>query len=111
MTRGQAILVGLVVLGLGGLGYAAFQASGLEAESAGIAASVLLLLVVAGWTVSYLLRVVTGRMTYMEQRRRYRAGYDAATDDVLQARFEALPPEEQRKLLEEVGQLRADAEM
>ncbi|MEB3321588.1 MAG: DUF3007 family protein [Synechococcaceae cyanobacterium] len=111
MTRGQAILVGLAVLGLGGLGYAGFRASGLEGFSAGISASVVLMLIVAGWTASYLLRVVSGRMTYMEQRRRYRDAYDAATDDALQARFDSLSPEEQTRLLAEVGQLRADAEM
>ena len=49
-------------------------------------------------------------MTYMEQRRQYRAGYDAFTDDVLQARFDALSPEEQQKLLAEVGQIQANAD-
>jgi hypothetical protein len=44
-------------------------------------------------------------MTYMEQRRRYRDVYDAATDAELQKRFEALTPEEQEALLREVGQL------
>ena len=88
-----------------------FRASGLEGFSPGIAASALLMLVVVGWTVTYLLRVVSGRMTYMEQRRRYRAAYDAATDDELQRRFDAMSPEEQQRLLAEVGQLQADADM
>jgi hypothetical protein len=69
------------------------------------------MVIVVGWTTSYLRRVVSGRMTYMEQRRRYREAYDAVTDDVLQAKFDSLPPEEQEKLLAEVGQLQADAEM
>ncbi len=111
MTRGQALLLGLGVFGLGGLGYWGFQASGLEGFSAGIAASFLLMLIVLGWTSSYLLRVVTGQMTYMQQRRHYRAGYEAHTDDVLQAKFDSLGPEEQARLLAEVGQLQADAEM
>jgi type VI protein secretion system component VasA len=66
--------------------------------------------VVVGWTSSYLLRVVTGRMTYMQQRRDYRAAYDALTDEELQRRFDALSPVEQEKLLRELGQLPADAE-
>ncbi|MEB3265274.1 MAG: DUF3007 family protein [Cyanobacteriota bacterium] len=103
ISRGQALLVGLVVLGLGGAGYALFQRQGLEGFSAGIAASSVLMLLVLGWTASYLLRVVSGRMTYMDQRRTYRAAYDAYTDDQLQARFEALSPEEQQQLLTEVG--------
>ena len=111
MTRGRAILLGVVVFGLGGLGYWGFGASGLEGSAAGITASSVLMLLVIGWIASYLLRVVTGKMTYMEQRRRYRAAYDAVTDEALQAKFDALPPEEQARLLAEVGQVRADAEM
>jgi hypothetical protein len=41
----------------------------------------------------------------MEQRRRYRSAYEAATDDELQERFDALSPDEQEKLLRELGQL------
>jgi hypothetical protein len=111
MTRAQAILLGLAVFAIGGGGYGLFRASGLEGFSPGIAASVVLMLVVLGWTASYLLRVVSGKMTYMEQRRRYRAAYDAVTDDELQRKFDAMSPEEQQRLLAEVGQLQADAEM
>ncbi|MFM7086394.1 MAG: DUF3007 family protein [Cyanobium sp.] len=107
-TRGTVLLVGGAVLLLGAGGYGAFRLGGFGGFTPGIAASALLMVVVVGWTASYLLRVVTGRMTYMEQRRRYRAGYDAATDAELQARFEALSPEEQERLLQEVGQLGAD---
>lgn len=108
MTRGQALLVGLGLLALGGVGWWGFQASGLEGFSPGLAASALLTLVVIVWTGSYLFRVVSGNMTYMEQRRRYRATYDARTDAELIARFESLSPEEQERLLREVGQLQPD---
>jgi len=104
MTRGQSILLGLAVFGLGGLGYGLARANGLEGFSPGIAASALLMVLVVGWTSSYLLRVVTGKMTYMEQRRQYREVYDALTIEQLQARFDALSPEEQQRLLAEVGQ-------
>lgn len=109
MTRGAVLLAGLAVFGLGGGGYLLFQWGGFDGFTPGIAASALLMLIVLVWTGSYLFRVVSGRMTYMEQRRQYRAAYDAATDAELQARFEALSPEEQRRLLAEVGQLE-DAE-
>ncbi len=105
MTRGRAILIGLLVFGLGAGGWWAFNAYGLEGFSAGIAASALLMVVVVGWTTSYLLRVVGGNMTYMEQRRRYRAAYDAITDEELQRRFEQLSPGEQETLLADLGQL------
>lgn len=104
MSRAQAILLGLAVLGLGAGGYLAFRAGGLDGFEPGIAASALLMLIVLGWTASYLLRVVTGRMTYMDQRRTYRAAYDAFTDAELLRRFEALSPEEQARLLAELDQ-------
>jgi hypothetical protein len=111
ITRGKALIAGLAIFGLGGLGYRGFQAAGLEGFSAGIAAQAVLVAVVLIWTGSYLFRVVTGNMTYMEQRRRYRSAYEAATDEELQQRFDALPPEEQAKLLQELGQLQDSSEL
>jgi len=111
ITRGKALLAGFAIFGLGGLGYWAFQAAGLEGFSAGIAAQAVLVAVVLVWTGSYLFRVVTGKMTYMEQRRRYRSAYEAATDEELQKRFDALPPEEQEKLLKELGQIQDTSEL
>jgi len=102
VTRGQALLLGLALLGLGAAGYGLFRASGLEGFSPGIAASGVLLLLVVGWTGTYLARVVTGRMTFSEQRRIYRVTYDALTTAELQARFDALPAEEQARLLAEL---------
>ena len=107
MTRGKVLLIGLVVLLLGGLGQVGFQAAGFEGFSAGIAAEALLVVIVVVWTSSYLFRVVTGQMTYMDQRRRYREVYDKQEADELQARFDALPEEEQQALLRKIG---ADAE-
>ena len=104
ITRGKALLAGLAIFGIGGIGYWGFQAAGFEGFSAGIAAQSLLVVIVLVWTGSYLFRVVTGNMTYMEQRRRYRSGYDAATDEELQKRFDALSPEEQEKLMRELAQ-------
>lgn len=103
MTKGQSLLLGLAVLGLGALGYGLFQANGFEGFSAGIAASSLLMVVVLGWTASYLLRAVTGNMTYMQQRRSYRSAYDAHTTEVLERKFAALSPEEQQRLLEQAS--------
>ena len=104
ITRGKALLAGLAIFGIGGIGYWGFQAAGFEGFSAGIASQALLVVIVLVWTGSYLFRVVTGNMTYMEQRRRYRSGYDAATDEELLKRFDALSPEEQDKLMQELAQ-------
>ena len=111
ITRGKALLIGVGLFAVGGLGYWAFQAAGLEGFSAGIAAQVLLVTIVLVWTGSYLWRVVSGNMTYMEQRRRYRSAYEAATDDELQKRFDALSPAEQEQLLKQLGQLQDSSEL
>ena len=103
MTRGKVLLIGLAVLLLGGLGQLGFQAAGFEGFSAGIAAEALLVVIVVVWTSSYLFRVVTGQMTYMDQRRRYREVYDKQEAEALQARFDSLPEEEQQALLRKIG--------
>jgi len=103
LTRGKVLLIGLAVLLLGGVGYVGFEAAALEGFSAGIAAQAVLVLIVVVWTSSYLFRVVTGQMTYMEQRRRYREVYDEQETQDLEARFEALSPEEQQALLQKIG--------
>ena len=88
----------------GGLGYWLFEALGLEGFSAGIAAEALLVVVVVVWTSSYLFRVVTGRMTYMQQRRRYRSEYDQLTAQQLQERFDAMTPEQQQALMASIAE-------
>ena len=103
MSRLNVLLVGLLVLVLGGVGYGVFNAVGFEGASAGIAAEAVLVVIVVLWTGSYLFRVVTGNMTYMEQRRRYREEYDQITDAQLQERFDALSSDEQQALLEQLS--------
>ena len=104
MTRAGVLKLGLGLLLAGGLGYWLFEALGLEGFSAGIAAEALLVVVVGIWTSSYLFRVVTGRMTYMQQRRRYRSGYDQLTAQQLQERFDAMTPEQQQALMASIAE-------
>lgn len=99
MTRAGVLKLGLGLLLACGVGFWLFKAAGFEGFSAGIAAEAVLVVIVVGWTGSYLFRVVTGNMTYMQQRRRYRKGYDQLTTEQLQARFDALSPDEQQALL------------
>jgi len=104
LTRAGVLKLGLGLLATGGLGYWLFEALGLEGFSAGIAAEALLVVVVVVWTSSYLFRVVTGRMTYMQQRKRYRSEYDQLTAQQLQERFDALSPEEQEALMASIAE-------
>ncbi len=100
MTRAKVIQLGLIVFILGAMGYWAFRLFGFDGLSAGIAAEAILIVIVFGWTGSYLLRVITGKMTFMEQRKRYRKVYEELTTNQLQARFDSLSDEEQRELIE-----------
>ncbi len=102
MTRGNVIQFGFIVLALGGVGYWAFIALGFNSQSAGIAAEAALVLGVLVWTASYLFRVVTGKMTFAEQRKRYIQAYEELTTAELKARFESLSQDEQIRLMEEI---------
>ncbi len=102
MTRATVIQLGLGVFALGGLGYLALRLIGLQGSSAGIVSEAVLVLIVIGWTGSYLLRVVSGSMTFMEQRRRYRKAYEEFTTSELKERFDSLTDDEKIKLMEEL---------
>ena len=102
MTRAKVIQLGLVFLFLGGFGYAFFKLVGFEDTSAGIASEAALVLVLVGWVVSYVIRVVTGKMTYNEQRQRYRKAYEQISTAELQAQFDSMPEAEQILLLKDL---------
>ncbi len=101
MTRIKVLQLGFAVLALGGIGYIAFRSFGLNGISAGIASESILFAAVIVWTFSYLFRVVTGKMTFMEQRRRYIKAYEECTDTELQQRFDNLSEQEQQLILQE----------
>ena len=102
MTRAKVFLIGLIILVLGGLGYEIFQLFGFESITAGIASQSILILIVFAWTASYLFRVFTGNMTFMEQRKRYREAYEKLTDEKIREKFEAMTEEEKSELLKTV---------
>ena len=102
MTRTKVFQIGLSVFIFGGVVYELFQFIGLESISAGIAAQSILVLIICLWTASYLFRVFTGNMTFMEQRKRYRKSYEQITEEKIKEKFEAMSPEEKIALIEEV---------
>jgi len=102
LTRAQVFQIGLIVFVLGGLGYEVFKLLGFESISAGIAAQSILILNIIAWTASYLVRVFSGNMTFMEQRKRYREAYEKLTDDKIREKFEAMTDEEKIELLKTV---------
>ncbi len=104
MTRAKVFQIGLIVFVLGGLGYEVFKLIGFESISAGIATQSILILIIFAWTASYLFRVFTGNMTFMEQRKRYREAYEKLTDQKIREKFEAMTEEEKIKLLRSVDE-------
>ena len=102
LTRANVLQIGLAFVALGAIGYLSFRYMGLEGQSAGMASEVILVVILFAWTATYLLRVFTGKMTFNEQRKRYREAYEKITTDELRTRFEMMTEEEQIRLLNEV---------
>ena len=102
MTRAKVLQLGLGLFVLGAFGYWGFQLLGFKDFSAGIASEAVLISLVFIWLGTYLFRVVRGKMTFMEQRKRYIREFEDLTTSKLQERFEAMSEEEQIKLLQEI---------
>ncbi len=95
MRRIDALAIGFGVFIAGGLIYAVFRLAGIEGQNAGIWSQVVLVAGLIGWVASYLLRVVTQKMTYNQQLEEYE-------DAVMQKRLDEMTPEELEKLQAEI---------
>ena len=102
LTRANILQIGLAILFLGPIGYAFFRFVGFEDLSAGIAAEFILILIVFGWTGSYFYRVFTGKMTFVEQRKRYLQAYEKFKDVDPSIKFESLSVEDKAVLKQEI---------
>ena len=102
MTRTNVIQIGLILFFLGALGYWAFIALGFDGSKAGIASESLLVLLLIGWIGSYFFRVIGGKMTFMEQRKRYRKEYEQLTNSSLEKKFDSMSEEEKMRLINEL---------
>ncbi len=100
MTRAKVFQLALIVLISGPFVYELFIFSGIKSIHAGIITQLLLLLIVVAWTISYLVRVFTGRMTFVEQRKRYRKAYEDLTDSKLIEKYDALSEKDKIALME-----------
>ncbi len=103
MRRIDAIGISLGVFALGGAVYIGLNLAGLDNLSAGVWSQVVLVLVLVGWTATYLTRVVGKNMTYDQQLKDYE-------DAVLQKRLDEMSPEELAALQAEVEQERQEKE-
>ena len=102
MTKGKVLQIGLLISLLGLLSYKLAPDSGLGNFTTSTISNLILILIVITWVSSYVFRVVNGKMTFMEQRKRYRKEYEKIVNDKLEIRFNSLSKEEQEKLMEDL---------
>ena len=102
MTKGKVIQIGIIVSLIGIISYKFSPRIGLDNFTASTISSCILILIVVTWVTSYVYRVVNGKMTFMEQRKRYRKEYEKVVNDKLETKFNALSEEEQEKLMEDL---------
>ena len=102
MTKGKVVQIGIFVSLLGLISYKLAPQIGIDDFTAGTISSCILLLIVITWVSTYVFRVVNGKMTFMEQRKRYRKEYEKVVNDKLENKFNQLSKEEQEKLMEDL---------
>ena len=102
MTKGKVIQIGLFISLIGLIGYKFSPQIGIDNLTATTLSSCILIMIVITWVTSYVYRVVNGKMTFMEQRKRYRKEYEKVVNDKLVTKFNSLSKEEQQKLMEDL---------
>ena len=102
MTKGKVIQLGIFVSLIGLISYEFAPQLGIDNFTASTISSCILILIVITWVTSYVYRVVNGKMTFMEQRKRYRKEYEKVVNDRLETKFNALSKEEQEKLMKDL---------
>tara|TARA_B100000925_G_scaffold166357_1_gene125210 strand:- start:47 stop:364 length:318 start_codon:yes stop_codon:yes gene_type:complete len=102
LTKLKVLQLGLLLAILGFLSYKIAPHFGLSEISTSSISNLILLIIVLVWISSYLLRVLNGNMTFMEQRKRYRQLYEKKFTEKLEKKFESLSNDDQKKLLEEL---------
>ena len=95
MRRIDVLGIGLGVSIVAGLIYLGFEIFGLNGIDAGIWTQALLVAGLVGWSLTYLVRVGTKKMTYNQQLKDYE-------EAVMLKRLEEMSPEELAQLEQEV---------
>ncbi len=102
MTKGKVVQIGLLISLLGLFSYKLAPELGVDNFTASTISNFILILIVITWVSSYIFRVVNGKMTFMEQRKRYRKKYEKIVNDKLEIKFNSLSKEDQEKLMEDL---------
>ena len=104
MTKLKVLQIGVFLAIIGFFSYGVAPFFGLSEISTSSISNLILITIVLVWVSSYLLRVINGNMTFMEQRKRYRQLYEKKFTEKLEKKFELLSNDEQKKLLEELDE-------
>ena len=102
MTKAKVIQVGFLLALIGFISLRVFPLIGYTELTTSSISSILLISIIFLWVLSYVFRVINGKMTFMEQRKRYRAKYEKVIDEKLKSKFNSLSSEEKEKLLQEI---------
>ena len=102
MTKGKVVQIGLLISLVGLISYKLAPQFGIDNFTANTISSFILILIVITWVSSYVYRVINGKMTFMEQRKRYRKEYEKIVNDKLESKFNALSKEDQEKLMKDL---------
>ena len=102
MTKAKVLQIGLLFSLLGLLSYKLAPKFGIDNFTSSTISNFILIVIVITWVSSYVLRVVNGKMTFMEQRKRYRKEYEKIVNDKLEIQFNSLSKQEQEKLMEDL---------
>jgi len=102
LTKGKVIQIGLFISLIGFISYKFAPQIGIDNFTATTLSSCILIVIVITCVTSYVYRVVNGKMTFMEQRKRYRKEYEKVVNDKLETKFNELSKEEQQKLMEDL---------
>ena len=104
MTKLKVLQLGVLLAIIGFFSYKFAPYFGLSEISSNSISSLILITIVLIWVSSYLFRVINGKMTFMEQRKRYRQVYEKKFTEKLEKKFELLSNDEQKKLLDELDE-------
>lgn len=91
MRRIDVLLIGLGIFGAGGIFYLLFKSFGFDPQQAGIWSQVFLISAVIIWITTYIVRVLSHKMTYHQQLKDYE-------EAVIQKRYEEMTAEELEQL-------------
>ena len=102
MTKGKVIQIGLLISLLGLISYKLWPQLGIDNFTSSTISNLIMIVIIIIWVSSYVYRVINGKMTFMEQRKRYRKGYEKVISDKLELKFNSMSKEDQEKLMDDL---------